>query len=1155
MEDRCRNIAITGTYGSGKSSIIRTFQHEAVNEYKFVNISLSTLDNNNQDIESSIVQQLLYKTDSKQSGQYRYVKPYILETKYLCGWIIGILVFILSLCIAFEPQWLRIEGIYSLYGLLGSQWGHLINVVADTIAFGYIICFIAVLLCIAIKRFHSYSIKRLDIYNTSIEFSETASVFNKHLDEIYCFFRATKANVVVFEDLDRFENSRSLFLKLRELNDILNESEGIKGERTIKFIYAIKDDIFEGEQRTKYFDYIVSAIPVINASNSADYLINQYGKTDGREKPIYEITNQQWQELGAYIHGMRELYNIVNEFTQYKSQVGESLEDHKLFAITIYKNKYPKDYSLLHSKSGALYLSIEAKEQFLEKATKELYEKFYALKQNIDGVRKQLNGIRNDYIKELKNSYSIVGFVIKGNEHPLSDISKIDEVFRAFVENSIEQYFTEVNGKKCYHTYDLRYDTIDEGLNDGNGYKERVFNLESQIAQKTGELTECEHQIISVSNSSLSNIISSIKDGTIALDIIKKQFELYYKSEIKDKSLNTEEEEQCKMILFLLRNGYIEENYPQYISYFYPGSLTENDNKYLQSITLGLPLGAEYKLDSIEDVIERMVTEYYKSSTALNFDVVDFLSVHSKYTFIDHMLLNIQNMPKFMVEYDRKGAECNAFFEYVLANKEWFLDVAFHKDNIELQDELVVLFLKYCPLEAVAKYKKYIDRLNGLYSLISNNISLLDIDHVCRLLNKLRVKFSRIYVGETEDATKLYNYILDHSLYAINGDNVKTILAEDFNKKSLSSILLNSNSNVKEYMFKHLDVIKEFIPDTSTEEDNDVIKTFINDVRFTGDFKQRYIAKQSSVLIDLNGVNTDVLKILFVTDHIAVSWGNILDAYTHKSKQIEETLIEFIIRHYETLKEQMVRYNDDDVVSKLFDLLFGTNTLPANIYAALLPLFSFEFAKDEDLSELASERMSIVISHNKIEYGDDSFALIQEHFSEELLAQFLITNFDEFIEDNNGANNEVYWRILDSAKLDIKQKVRLLKRITEIDNDSYAHQFADGVCQCYLAANFTAEDNIELILNALTYCTSWDLKIRTINRVNQILSYDRSREIQMMEALGNEYLKLNTTYGSASFDINDHNRELLEYLKLHRHFVSDYKEKDNQFKVSFLHSC
>ena len=61
---------------------------------------------------------------------------------------------------------------------------------------------------------------------------------------------------------------------------------------------------------------------------------------------------------------MRELYNVINEFTQYKIQIGKSLEDHKLFAITIYKNKYPRDYSLLHTKSGVLYLSINAKEHF-----------------------------------------------------------------------------------------------------------------------------------------------------------------------------------------------------------------------------------------------------------------------------------------------------------------------------------------------------------------------------------------------------------------------------------------------------------------------------------------------------------------------------------------------------------------------------------------------------------------------------------------------------------------------------------------------------------------------------------------------------------------------------------------------------------------------
>ena len=78
------------------------------------------------------------------------------------------------------------------------------------------------------------------------------------------------------------------------------------------------------------------------------------------------------------------------------------------------------------------------------------------------------------------------------------------------------------------------------------------------------------------------------------------------------------------------------------------------------------------------------------------------------------------------------------------------------------------------------------------------------------------------------------------------------------------------------------------------------------------------------------------------------------------------------------------------------------------------------------------------------------------------------------------------------------------------------------------------------------------MQIRSINRINQVLSYNKTQETQMLQALGGEYLKLNTFYGAASFDINDANRELLDYLKTHRHYVSDYKEKDNQFRVSFL---
>lgn len=1146
-EKDCRNIAITGTYGSGKSSIIRTLQNEVGGEYKFVNVSLSTLDVNVQDIESSIVQQLLYKTDSSQSGQYRYQKPCALHDSQLKCWVAKIILFILAICVAFEPQWLRIEGVYSVYELLGYKLGYWINIIADIVSFIYIIYFIVSLLHKVVKRVHCYTIKRLDIYNTSIEFSEKASVFNKHLDEIECFFRATMANVVVFEDLDRIKDPQSLFLKLRELNAILNDSAEIKKAHTIKFIYAIRDDVFTGELRTKYFDYIVSAIPVVNANNSADYLINQYGEIEGRPS-IYRITNQQWQELGSYIHGMRELYNVVNEFLQYKIQVGASLEDHKLFAITIYKNRYPQDYSLLHYKSGVLYHSINSKKEFLDKATKALVEKYHSFKNSIDGLRAQLNAIRNNYIQHLKASYNIEVLVINGKEYTLDQIRDTDELFRAFMKNSVDKYVTDTSSK----AYDLVFAEIDSELNNGNGYIERLRELESEIPQTIAEQSKLEHQIISLANSSLANIISSIKDGEEALNIIKEQYRGCHHLG-KDTKLSAEAIDQCKMILFLLRNGYVDENYPQYISYFYPGSLTDNDNKYLQSITLGIAMGYDYKLDDVVGVIDRMVTEYYDSETALNFNIVDYLSANSDYyAFLDRMLSNVRIMPKFMLEYDKVGANSKILFEYILTKHDWFLDVAFNNDNIELQNELIVLFFKYCPIQIVGKYKKHIERLNDLYSVIFNNLVLLDIDRVCQLLRNLNLKFTRVYNGDAENTALLYNFVLDNSLYAINIDNIKTILAGGFSTQTITSIVHNTNQNVYANLWAHLDGIYKLIPETSVEEEEDSIKFMLNDSRIPSDFKKQYIEKQRCIVQDLNRVNLEVESILYSTDHIAVLWRNIFDSFSHNNGQVADYLLEFIIRNYNELKDQKIEYDKEDIVSNIFDLLFATNKLPEDVYATLLPEFSLVFSSDTDLSGLSIERMRVIIENSKFAFSDDSLELVQEYFSDELLANFIINNIDEYISSSTIVSNEVYWRILSSSNVSSEQKVRLLENVSEIDDDSYAPNFANAICQCYLDIPFTAEHNTSLILVAINYCNIWDLQIRSINRINQVLSYNKTQETQMLQALGGEYLKLNTFYGAASFDINDANRELLDYLKTHRHYVSDYKEKDNQFRVSFL---
>ncbi|WP_225370228.1 YobI family P-loop NTPase [Methanobrevibacter arboriphilus] len=68
--------------------------------------------------------------------------------------------------------------------------------------------------------------------------------------KFYIFFEATGHNVVIIEDLDRFQETE-IFTKLREINLLINNSNKI--DRHVTFIYAIRDEMFTDKDRTKFF--------------------------------------------------------------------------------------------------------------------------------------------------------------------------------------------------------------------------------------------------------------------------------------------------------------------------------------------------------------------------------------------------------------------------------------------------------------------------------------------------------------------------------------------------------------------------------------------------------------------------------------------------------------------------------------------------------------------------------------------------------------------------------------------------------------------------------------------------------------------------------------------------------------------------------------
>ena len=227
-----KNIALAGPYGSGKSSVIQSYlkEHPSTNA---LNISLATFDWEKKDydefkneIELGILKQLFYKVDSHQIPQSRYRKIHKqYYRRFLCGITVitslSLLVFGFFFPETFHNYINRIaqcgnyyhlseEGSYIIASIFG-VWG--------IFTISYVCKWIVTHL----------RVKEVNIADkaTLSDEHEEDSIFNRNMDEIMYFFEETTYDTVFIEDLDRFDSSE-IFVKLRELNTILNNYDLIK---------------------------------------------------------------------------------------------------------------------------------------------------------------------------------------------------------------------------------------------------------------------------------------------------------------------------------------------------------------------------------------------------------------------------------------------------------------------------------------------------------------------------------------------------------------------------------------------------------------------------------------------------------------------------------------------------------------------------------------------------------------------------------------------------------------------------------------------------------------------------------------------------------------------------------------------------------------
>ena len=125
-----------------------------------------------------------------------------------------------------------------------------------------------------------------------------------------------------------------------------------------------------------------------------------------------DLSEEFVKDVCLYIDEMRLLNNILNEYTVYRSRlkVGEQehLSSENLFALVVYKNRYPNDFAELQFGRGRAHRAFEVKQELIAERIKELKKQILEFEQDMQNIAEEV--LESE--KELKCVYwnELIGY-------------------------------------------------------------------------------------------------------------------------------------------------------------------------------------------------------------------------------------------------------------------------------------------------------------------------------------------------------------------------------------------------------------------------------------------------------------------------------------------------------------------------------------------------------------------------------------------------------------------------------------------------------------------------------------------------------------------------------------------------------------------------
>lgn len=634
-------------------------------------------------------------------------------------------------------------------------------------------------------------------------------------------------------------------------------------------------------------------------------------------------------------------------------------------------------------------------------------------------------------------------------------------------------------------------------------------------------------------------------------------------SENKDFKFD-DEVSKNKLLVFLLRRGYIDEKYANYINYFKGNSITTADMNFILSVKNQEAKAFDYSLTKTSAVVKRLQYYEFAQKEIYNFDLLEYMlssnvenekleiflkqlsdEIKISWDFIDTFFDRTTYQQKFI---NRLADIWPGIWEFILKQS-----LSYDKQLkylVHIINSGQTVFEKCDKNDSIKNYiESHSDILQKLLQYVS-------IEQLCLVIEKLNIVFKNQEINGVK--SEVLDYIFDGNYYDLNEKMISNIvsyrkkeLLDDLATKPYTTIMNFEDNNLKYYIWGSFEYYlsnniftKEVLNDDICDIE-DMLGRVITKVEYCSEIIKREQIKISDIKkflankIDNYKETVHIIyDALLIDDKVIPSWENIVVYWEYFS--FTECLTEYISTNVEVLKTADKQFCSDSFIEA-----FIRANCDDSVYRNLLPIMHM-VNFNIDLNKLPEKMLQLMIEIKYFEFTLERYACL-EKIEHNMAVNYIVNN-------QNVAINQI-------------EKIDMSKNLFEelLNNQFFDYKNKEILCNLF-AEKYMSIDIINCILQSQfkitksCFVSAW-AKADIIYKEKLFLEYFELLDTKDFEKyffeLGEKYVGFVDRSHRYRVDLlmNEKNLKLADYLEKigyitsYKFFDKKKRETDKNIKV------